>query len=82
MKFPFLTKIVEVHWRDANGRSGWADRREYEEHSPASIVSVGYLLKRTKDHVTIVMSLGEGEEINQAMSIPRDWVMKYRVIRK
>ena len=81
-KFPFLTKIVEVSWYDANGRGGWADRQDYESHGPAKIISVGYLLKRTKKFITLVGSQGEGDDVNQAMSIPMPWCSKIRIIRK
>ena len=79
-QFP-LHKVVEVHWNDACSMSGWRDISQYRTHKPSSVVSVGYLLKKTKKVVTLVMTQGEEDDCNGAMAIPVPWITKYRVLR-
>ena len=82
LKWP-LTKVIEVSWWDANARSAWGSREEYMHHDIAPCLTVGYLLKQTKKSVTVVMTQGaDFDDVNQAISIPMNWVEKIKVLRK
>ena len=79
VKLP-LTKIVEVRWRDACTMSGWREAVKYMEHTPMDITTAGYLLKDTKSAITIVQSQSADGDFNDCITVPKDWVIKMRVI--
>ena len=77
-----LDTIVEVEWNDANSRSSWSGLDVYLAHDVAKCRTVGYLLKKSKKSITLVMSQSEEDcDCNAAMSIPMPWVTKFRVVR-
>lgn len=81
-KWP-ISRIVEIHWKDACGRGGWGSVQEYMQHSTASVMTVGYLLKDESDQVTVCTSQGiDIDDVNQAISIPKAWVKSMKVLRK
>lgn len=65
--------VVQIIWQDANGHSGWAPRKEYEELAPEPIMTVGCLLREDKDSITLVSSQSE-YSCNQAIAIPKAWI--------
>lgn len=74
-KFKLLNQIVIVHWKDATTVGGWNTRSAYLDHRPSSIVTVGFLLKKTKSEVTVVTTQATGyDDYNQAITIPRPWI--------
>ena len=82
LKWP-LTKVVEIHWYDANARSSWGSRQDYLEHSIAQVVTVGYLFKQNDKEVMVVSSQGvDFDDCNGGISIPLTWISKMKVIRK
>ena len=81
MAFP-LNKIMEVHWQDANGLSGWKDISVYNEHQTANCKTVGYLLKRTSKTITLALSQCDNADINSAIIIPLAWTTKIRILRR
>lgn len=48
--------LVEVRWEDSTSFGGWKTREQYAREKPAECVSAGYLLSRTRQAVTLVMS--------------------------
>ena len=78
-KFKLLNQIVVVHWKDATTVGGWNTRSAYLDHRPSSIVTVGFLLKKTKREITVVTTQDTSSgDYNQAISIPRSWVTSIR----
>lgn len=81
-KWP-ITTVVEISWSDANTRGRWGSREEYLQHKPAPIVSVGYLLVKDKEKVTIIQSQGvDFDDVADAICIPTDWITRMKVLRK
>lgn len=81
-KWP-LTKVLEVTWFDANAKSGWGSREEYNQHDIAPVVSIGYLLRESKRSITLVSSQGvDWDDVNGAIAIPKSWIAKQKILRK
>lgn len=76
------TEIVE--WKDATGCSGWASDGDGEPVGMLmTIRSVGYLLKETKDTLTLCQSIDDSneEQTDNRLSIPKSIITKRWVIR-
>ena len=73
--------LVEVIWNDASDlTSGW--KKDIEEDEPSLALSVGFLIRETKEHIVIALDTdGEGHH-NGRSQIPRGMVKKMRVLRK
>ena len=74
---------VEVTWIDASMNTGWSTKEEALKVQPPVCYSVGWLLKRTRKMVLLVLSRGEGENSHVAdvLTIPAGMVKKVRTLR-
>lgn len=64
---------VEVTWEDAIGAPGWAIPQQIEEFvsDPHPLCrSIGYLIRRTREHLVLGQSLNQGN-VQALLSIPR-----------
>ena len=76
---PRRRRLVEVHWADAATGNEWISGREAEAFTPVLCKTAGYLVARTKTHVTIAGTVGaeEGDtECNALTTIPKAWLTK------
>lgn len=70
-------KLIKVQWRDALGGDGWLQRKDLEKEVPVIHNSVGYVVKDTKEFVTISMSYDEtGDNMGAWLTIPRLYIIK------
>lgn len=69
--------IVEIIWWDAISLGGndWADPEEADQHTPAPTISIGYLWKQTKTHITIIALINE-THLAHGLTIPKPWIKK------
>lgn len=73
---------VEIEWRDSFQRYGWADIDEYhKEGAPSTCHSVGYLVRKDKNSVVLVMSLSDNGNACASMTIPREAVVRMRYLK-
>jgi hypothetical protein len=73
--------LVEVIWNDASElTSGWTD--EIEKDEPQLALSVGFLVRETKEHIIIAQDTDEHGHHNGRSQIPRGMVKKIKVLRK
>jgi hypothetical protein len=73
--------LCEVWWDDATDlESGWSDK--VEELKPALALSVGFLVKETKDHIVLALDTDADGQHNGRSQIPRGMVKKIKVLRK
>ena len=71
--------IVEVEWVDSSGRGGWHSREDHRAQTPSHILSVGYLVKSTKRHVTILQSADTEVDLAEgSTTIPRSAIRSIR----
>lgn len=86
-------KIVRVDWLDAHGGvlAGWKDISSVAKSKPVLAMSIGVLLRETKDKVVVCPHfVGTSHELllsedadtaaDGALSIPRSWVKKITVL--
>ena len=75
--------LVAVIWDDALGmRHGWRDKGDIEDTDASIVMSVGFLIGKTKDHITLAMDAdGEGGH-NGRSRIPSGMVKETRILRK
>lgn len=70
--------IVAVLWDDATEVGGWGDD-EYEP-KPCPILSVGFLVKRTKRHLILAQDLAHDGQVCGRGQIPSGMVMGIKKI--
>lgn len=75
MSFPKLQR-VEVEWQDAYGIARWDSLEEHKARTTAPIKSIGYLVTRDRDKITIVQSVGDSGSCADSLTIPKGWVVK------
>lgn len=76
-----LFDLVEVTWDDASELlSGWTD--EVEDDGPQLALSVGFLIRESKDHIVIAQDIDEQGHHNGRSQIPRGMVKKIKILRK
>ena len=67
-------QAVVVYWVDSAGADGWIRRDELKGFAPLDCVTVGFLVEKTDDHLTVASSTagGNGEQfqVNSPTSIP------------
>ena len=72
-------KLVLIDWIDAVGGDGWVTEEELQNQTPMLHHSVGYVVKDTKDHVTISMSYNEKKNNMGAwLLIPKKYIKKVK----
>lgn len=73
--------LVEVWWDDATDlESGWTDKVEDIKHALA--LSVGFLIKETKEHIVLALDTDADGQHNGRSQIPRGMVKKIKVLKK
>jgi hypothetical protein len=73
--------LVEVIWDDASElTAGWTD--EIEKTEPALALSVGFLVRESKDHIVIAQDIDDQGHHNGRSQIPRGMVKRIKVLRK
>lgn len=78
-------KIVLVKWNDSCSRYGWKDEKIAKDYEPASITSVGFQTKRTKQKIVLSLSYEtslDGESVADTVTIPMGCVKGIETIRK
>ena len=74
--------IVEVIWDDATEIKGWREEHEDEELKPCLILSVGFLVKKTKTHIVLAQDLSHDRMRNGRSQIPMGMVKQIKTLRK
>lgn len=74
--------MVEVTWNDASElTSGWSNEI-VEKDEPALALSVGFLVRETKEHIVIAQDTDAEGHHNGRSQIPRGMVKKIKILRK
>lgn len=79
LKYP-LDTMVRVMWKDASTRGLWDPIEYYFEHGPANCISIGYVVRHTKDDILLAHTMSTDEQLNGAISIPSVWIQEVDVL--
>jgi hypothetical protein len=74
-----MTKIgpvVKVIWHDAWCAGGWKPLEVYAEETPVECYSVGFLVKKTRTHLTLLQTFNAAGRGTDSITIPRSWVQE------
>ena len=76
-------RLVRVDWLDALSVSqkGWKDRADVEALGPIECVSVGFVLKETKDKITLAASITADNAVDGDICIPKSWISKIQELK-
>ena len=79
--FKLVYPMVSIEWDDAAGlRHGWES--SIEKLEPQTVLSVGFLLKETDDHIVIAQDVDAEGQHNGRSQIPKGMIKKIKVIKK
>ena len=74
---PTKLKLVLVEWIDAESDDRWLDLSDLENEPLPIIKTVGFIVRETKDVLTLAMNYDEkNEKISCLMSIPKGGMIK------
>lgn len=74
-------RLVMVTWRDACSIDGWRSPAD-EDFDTADVVSVGWLLERTKKKIVLASSMCSEGGVNSVVVIPTPWVGSVRKLKE
>ena len=73
--------LVEVVWDDAAAlTAGW--QQEIDDEGPHLALSVGFLIRDSKDHIIIAQDIDDEGHHNGRSQIPRGMVKHMKILRK
>ena len=72
-------KMVHVDWIDSHGANGWGQK--VDEDFDLSCQTVGFLLKKSKDRISIAQSTSNQGSIADVIQIPMIAVKKIKYLR-
>ena len=49
--FPYKPIKGELHWLDAQSKTGWVNEKEIKELKPATCITRGWIFEETKDYI-------------------------------
>jgi hypothetical protein len=75
---PKKLKAYSFTWVDASSDAGWKNAGEVGVHD---CFALGYLVKETKDTISICGSVSDDGEYLGVISVPRKWVTKKKRVR-
>ncbi len=70
--------LVVVEWQDAASYDPWQHLFDAEDHCPSKCKTVGWLLSKTKTHVTVAASQSDTGNWSQLMAVPRGCITSLR----
>ena len=76
------SRLLLITWHDARSEhAGWEKLETIAKQSPATVRSVGWELKRTKRHVTLVASIVEDDGSGD-VTIPLGMVISEKELKQ
>lgn len=67
-------QLVRVRWLDSASHLGWQSHAE--DHEVSTVESIGWLVKESKEQLTITHSFSDNRDVMDALSIPRGCILK------
>lgn len=73
--------LVEVEWRDACTFHPWQSLSDARKDMTLRCWTVGYLVRNSRDRVSLVQSRGEHDKVAEDWTIPRACIVRIRRLR-
>lgn len=73
--------IVQINWVDAATDRGWKPLEEHRQSGVAPTRSVGWLSKNNSKEIQVVQSISEFGTAGDPITIPKSWMLSYRVLK-
>ena len=75
-------RLVYIEWLDAvsNADGGWQRMKDVEKLTPDLVKSVGWIVKETRDYLTVISHNGDNE-VGGDFCIPKACIKKRRVLK-
>ena len=67
-------KLVKIVWVDSATIDGWVSVDFAESFDPSECVTVGWVVKKTREYITVTSSRSDTVNYSQLMTIPRKCV--------
>ena len=78
--FPYKKIKGELYWLDAKSKTGWSNKEEMKELTPATCVTSGRIFEETKDYIKTFSTYSLDEdgsiEFGEIVVIPKHWIIK------
>lgn len=71
-------KLIEIEWDDAQTDDGWEEAPDDLE--PALAITVGFLIRETKDHLLIASTYDE-KHTNARLQIPKKMIVSRKELK-
>ena len=79
--WPTTGRVDEVEWLDHCSENGWARPDRYD-HTLSRCRSVGYVVKETKDTVTLLQNQASPNSVADTTTIAKKLIVRRRTLRK
>ncbi len=73
-----MMKIVKVDWWDSASLDGWVSVEYAETFAPSKCETIGWIIKKTREYVTLVASKSDTVNYCQLFSIPRKCIISIK----
>lgn len=71
-----MMNLVLIQWTDASSGSAWSTAQELEQQKMPIVESVGWIFRKTKESVHLVMGIGPGNMFLGDIIIPIGMIRK------
>ena len=75
-------KLVKVDWMDSAACDGWVGVTYAEEFNPSKCVTVGWVVNKTREYITVTSSRSDTVNYSQLMTIPRKCVISIKELEE
>lgn len=75
---PQKLKAYAITWIDAATKSGWHD---ISELGIAECYAIGYLVKDTKEYLSLAVTISDDGGVLGTISIPKAWIKKRKRVK-
>ena len=81
MNYKLNKPPIEVYWSDACSSVGWETLEDCKLLKPMECKTVGYLVQKTNEALTIALTQSIDGGVNGAIAIPTKWIKKIRTLK-
>ncbi len=71
-------KLVKIDWVDSATIDGWVSVAYAEDFNPSACETVGWVVKKTREYITVTSSRSDTVNYSQLMTIPRKCVISIK----